>query len=188
MSRPIARDDELMTLETVLALPEEDEYRLELTRGQLVREPAPTSYHARIQVRLTVALSAYEEASQAGMAFTNAGFILPLASPTVRVPDLAFVRNERISAGGYPKTMWRIAPDLAIEILSPSNRPRDVQEKIVDYLEAGVRLIWIIDPATRTARIHRPDQDQVSLLEGEKLLGGDVLPGLTVPLEGLFRP
>ena len=89
---------------------------------------------------------------------------------------------------GYPAGLWRIAPDLAIEILSPSNRPADVQEKIVDYLEAGVRLIWILDPHARTAAVYQPRRDPFIVREGATLDGSDVLPGLSLPLADLFRP
>jgi len=84
--------------------------------------------------------------------------------------------------------MWRIAPDLVVEILSPSNRPHDGQEKIVDYLEAGVRMIWIVDPDARTATVYRPRHDPFILREGDTLDGGELLPGLAIPLGGLFRP
>lgn len=187
MSRPIRQDDELLTLEEFLALPEE-ESRLELSRGRLIREPPPATYHGRIQTRLAAALLAYEEATDRGIAIDGSAFILSVEGSTVRGPDLSFVVKERIPRDGYPSGLWRIAPDLAVEILSPSNRPRDIQEKIVDYLEFGVRMIWIVDPDARTATVYRPQQDPFIVRAHESLDGGAVLPGFTVPLERLFRP
>ena len=186
MGHPLT-DDDTLTLEEYLALPE-SEYRLELSRGRLIREPAPATFHGRIQVRLAIALGLYEERSNAGIAIDSAAFILSVEERTVRVPDLSFVLRDRIPREGYPSGLWRIAPDLTVEILSPANRPQDAQEKVVDYLEFGVRLIWIVDPEGRSATVYRPRTDPFIVREGESLDGGDVLPGLIIALEGLFRP
>jgi Uma2 family endonuclease len=129
----------------------------------------------------------YEDDSGAGGTLDNTAYILCEKPATVRIADLSFVRAERVPPGGYSRSIWRLAPDLAIEVLSPSNRASDVQETIVDYLEAGVPLIWIVDPERRTVTVHRSRTDPRSLREFDRLNGGNVLPGLSIPLDTIFR-
>jgi Uma2 family endonuclease len=85
----------------------------------------------------------------------------------------------------YDAGFWG-APDLAVEITSPSNRAPDVQEKVTDYLDAGVRLVWVVDPHTRTVTTHAPDATARILRQTDTLNGGDVLPGFRLPLAGFF--
>jgi len=103
----------------------------------------------------------------------------------VRAPDLAFVRRERLPEAiptGFPE----FAPDLVVEVLSPDDRPGEVLAKVGDWLDSGVRLVWVIDPARRIARVYRQDGSQASLGEDEQLDGEDVLVGFSCTLAAVL--
>jgi Uma2 family endonuclease len=118
----------------------------------------------------------------AGQIFAaETGFTLFRAPDTVRAPDIAFVRRERLP-DPVPAGYLELAPDLVVEVLSPNDRPGEVLAKIGDWLEAGARLVWVIDPERRRARIYRPDGSDASIQEDENLSGEDLLPGFTCRL------
>jgi len=103
---------------------------------------------------------------------------------TVRAPDAAFVRSGRPEAsyrGFYPG-----APDLAIEVLSPDDRPGYVREKVAEWLEAGARAVWVVDPRIRTVTVHQPRRKPKRLGEDDTLRGGAVLPGFELPVAAIF--
>ena len=189
MSRPVphsADDDRYLTLDEYLALPEEEGWRIELTRGRLVREPGPGFPHATVQALLVTALTNHARATGAGRIADNGSFILDAEPGTVRVPDIAFVVKDR-APRGYSAALPRLAPDLVVEILSPSNRAGDVQERLRDYFDAGVRLIWVVDPRRRTAAVYRRGASAELLGPAGILDGGDVLPGFRLPIADLFE-
>ena len=106
----------------------------------------------------------------------------------VRKPDVSLVRLERMSPEQKPQGHCRIAPDLAVEVISPNDFYSEVVEKVAEYLSAKVRLVWVIDPATKSARVHRWDGTVTEVKAAETLDGEDVLPGFRCPLNELFRP
>lgn len=187
MSAPGAMpEDRLLTVGEFERLPEPNDYRLELVRGRLVREPLPAPLHGRIAIKLGGRLDAFTERHGLGFVFDHTGFALYRDPDTVRGPDLSFVARDRVPSTRYEGTFWRIAPDLAVEILSPSNRRRQTLEKVNEYLDAGSRLVWVVDPKRRTVTVYRPGTDPVCIDVGGTLEGGDVLPGFSVPLVELF--
>lgn len=120
-----------------------------------------------------------------GYAFgADCGFVLFPDRDTVRAPDFAFVRRDRLPQ--IPDTFIRMPPDLAVEVLSPWDRIPDALAKTAMDLEAGVPLVWLIDPVKRTATVFRQDAAPLTIGEGDSLDGGDILPGFTLPLETLF--
>src|SRR5712691_8252597 len=140
----------LMTAEELLDVRIPDK-RVELVKGVLVvREPAGYT-HGRVTRSLTLRLGAHVERTGAGQLFAaETGFTLARGPDTVRAPDIAFVRRDRLpdpEPAGFPD----LAPDLVVEVLSPSDRPGEVLAKVADWLSAGVRLIWVIDPEHRAA-------------------------------------
>lgn len=178
----------LLTVEEYLALPDEPGYRSELVRGRVVREPRPAPLHGLLQARIAHRLVAYEEARGGrGAVLAESGFLLAADPPTLRGPDFAYVAAERIPAGGYDQSVWRFAPDLAVEVISPSNRWTEIQEKVSDYLAAGTRLVWVVDAIARTVTVYRQGGEARRLAEGDELSGADVLPGLRIPLAELFH-
>ena len=177
---------EILTIEEFEKLPEEDAYRVELVRGRLVREPRPAAMHGLLLARLASAIETFAREHGLGLTFADVGFVVAQDPPTVRGPDLAFVSAEAARREGLPRTFWRIAPDLAIEILSPSNTAAEIQEKVLEYLTVGSRQVWVVDPKTRSVTVYR-SASEIKILRGEDVLdGADVLPGFQLSLPELF--
>lgn len=166
----------LMTAEELLrtSIPNK---RTELVRGHLVvREPAGWR-HGEVTMNLAARLAHHVDLTGAGkIVAAETGFTLFRAPDTVRAPDIAFVRRERLpdpATRGFAE----LAPDLVVEVLSPDDRPGETLAKVGDWLEAGVRLVWVIDPERRLARVYRLDGTESVVSEREQLKGEDVLPG-----------
>lgn len=154
----------------------------ELVRGVLVvREPPFTSHGGRA-ARLTVRIGTFVEREGLGGVFAqDTGFQIERDPDTVRAPDVAFVARDRL-AQIREKGYAELAPDLAVEILSPGDRPGAVLDKVGQWLSAGSRLVWVIDPERRHARVYRADGTVTIVGPEEKLDGEDVLPGFRCPL------
>ena len=105
---------------------------------------------------------------------------------TVRAPDVSFVRAERIPSGGLAAGYWPGAPDLAVEVLSPSDRYPEVQRKVQEYLDAGTWLVWVVDPESRTATVFHPGGRSIFLDCDGVLDGGAVLPGFKLALNEVW--
>lgn len=112
----------------------------------------------------------------------------PHAPGRVRRPDASFIRTGRLPGERPPSGFVPIPPDLAVEVVSPNDLASDLNAKVSDYLQAGVRLIWIIDPGDRSIVIHRPDGSAARLGERDALSGEDVLPDFTCEVRSLFPP
>src|SRR3989454_4768110 len=143
----------LMTAEQLLQTTIPDK-RVELVRGVLVvREPAGYR-HGRVSMNLAFLLSKHIEGTEAGQVVSgDTGFKLASDPDTVRAPDVAFIGRERLpdpQTRGFPA----LGPDLVVEVLSPDNRPGETLAKVGDWLEGGVRLVWVIDPARRALRVY----------------------------------
>jgi len=176
---------ELMTADDLLRTLVPDK-RTELVRGVLVvREPAG-SRHGLVTMNLGTELAVHVKHTAAGGVYAaETGFKLATNPDTVRAPDIAFVTRERLpppSATGYPA----LAPDLAVEVLSPGDRPGEVLAKVADWLSAGTRLVWVLDPDRRLARIYGADGSKTLVTREGALDGEDVLPGFTCPLESIL--
>ena len=112
---------------------------------------------------------------------SDTGFLLERDPDLVRAPDVAYIAKERLQ--GIDETKYLpFAPDLAVEVVSPSDSFRDVEEKAAMWLAHGTRIVWVIEPELRKAFVYRPDTPREELSEHGELRGEDVLPGLTVPL------
>lgn len=151
--------------------------------------PATPSHGIQV-MRVTLPLAQFVEANGLGEVFgAETGFAIrhPDGSESVLAPDLAFIAVERLPSE-LPDTFWHIAPDLVVEVLSPNDHPRRVREKTRMWLEAGVRLVWNVNPSTRTVTVYRADGSTQTLGIGDKLSGEDVLPGFELPIEQIFRP
>lgn len=168
-------------------LPEEEPYRRELVRGRLVCEPPAGSLHGWIGATLTYRLRRHVGESGAGAVFgAETGFVLHEEPPTVRAPDAAFVALERIPAAGLPQGYFRGAPDLAVEIVASVNTPTEIADKVRDYLGAGTRVVWVVEPRSRTLTVHRPGLAPRTCAAEDIVDGGDVLPGLALRVGELF--
>jgi Uma2 family endonuclease len=163
--------------------------RRELVDGQ-IREMAPAGgVHGEVTARICRRMAEHVAGHGGGKVLVgDVGFVLglPHDPDRVRAPDVAFVTTARLPEGRLPEGFIRGAPDLAVEVLSPSDDPLDVQQKIRDYFDAGARLLWVIAPAARSATVYRADSSARLLREDEHLDGEDALPGLLIPLLELF--
>lgn len=121
-----------------------------------------------------------------GEIFGETGFVLARNPDTVRGPDLSFVHRERLATLDEARFVEG-APDLAIEILSPSNRPSLIRGKVADYLAAGCRLVWVVDPKRKSVTAYRGLLAPVLLGADDTLDGGDVLPGLRIHVAAIFE-
>lgn len=158
----------------------------ELVRGQLVVCEPPGALHGYVAVRLAARLVQHVEAKDLGAVFAaETGFKLFSDPDTVRAPDVAFVSNARLPhplPSGYPA----IAPDLAVEVLSPGDRPGEMLAKVADWLEAGSTLVWVTDPVRRVARAYRADGSDATITETGVLAGENVLPGFECALASIL--
>ena len=165
---------------------EEDGLRHELQAGWLLSEPRPFPRHGQIQVRVARALAEFVERHDLGVVLTDCGFLLSRNPDTVRGPDVAFVRRERYDPERAEREFFPGAPDLAVEILSPSNRPGEVHAKVADYLAAGSLLVWVLDPSRVGVEIYRSLLAPRRVGEDGVLAGEDVLPGFSVAVSVLL--
>ena len=125
-------------------------------------------------------------ARRLGAVMTCGGVKLAANPDTVREPDIAFVRQDRIPAAGVPEGFWPGAPDLAVEITSPGDRASEIRAKVSDYLARGVRLVWVVDPKKKTVTSHTPLSSPVTLGVDDVLGAADVVPGFTCPVRRIF--
>lgn len=185
MSRSHGDQERPITIAEYERMPEEDLYRVELVRGRLVRSPRPAPLHGALTIRIGRKLDEFVEHAGGGVVLADVGAILARDPDTVRGPDIAFYSTDRIPESGYSGGFWG-PPDLAVEILSPSNRSPDVTAKVADYVAAGVRLVWVLDPQARSVAVHRPGAPTRVLRSDGILEGEDVLPGFRLPLAAVL--
>lgn len=175
-----------MTADELFMIPEDD-FRYDLIRGELRRVSPAGSAHGAMVARLTIALGQYVESNDLGEVFgAETGFKLASNPDTVLGPDVSFVSKERIPGGGIPVAYWPGAPDLAVEVVSPGNTRREMEEKANAYLAAGAGLVWIINPKHRTVTVYRPDSETKKLTEADELDGEEVIPGFRYGIARLF--
>lgn len=173
----------LMTAEQLLALPDEPPARRDLVEGELWEMAAAGTKHGALGSRLDRIIGRYVEDHHLGEVFAaETGFTLARNPDTVLAPDVAFVRADRVPAQGIPDDFWEIAPDLAVEVVSPGDRSGKVAKKVALYLAHGVPLVWVVYPQRRTVVVHQPGAEPYTLHETDTLDGGAVLPGFVCPL------
>lgn len=175
-----------VTADELLRMPD-DGVRRELVRGE-VREMSPAGKrHGRIGARILSRLEAYADAKGLGEVYnSDTGFRLFADPDTVRQPDASFVTRERADAMGDIEGFLPGAPDLAVEVISPTDSYGEVDEKVSEYLESGCRMVVVVNPRRRTATVYRSRSDIAILTENDSLDGSDVVPGWILPLRDVF--
>jgi len=157
----------------------------ELIDGTLV-EKAMATYESTLALVLAHFLLGYLDANNLGTLAGEAG-LLKILPGQIRAPDVSFIRWERLPDRRSPKpSIYDVAPDLAVEILSKGNTTEEMSRKLRDYFQAGVRLVWYIEPETRTARAYTAEHEWTEIGSDGSLRGGEVLPGFELPLAQLF--
>lgn len=175
-----------MSIDEFELLPD-DGYRYELVDGELERMPPTGEVHGDIDRQFIWLLESFIRPRGIEKLFVETSFVLSSDRQTVRQPDIAFVLAERLELDRDRERSVRLAPDLVIEIVSPSDRRSAVVAKAHEYLGFGVRLIWVVDPPSRTITIFRLDGTIDVLGRDDMIDGEDVLPGFRAALRDVFR-
>ncbi|MBI4339076.1 MAG: Uma2 family endonuclease [Chloroflexi bacterium] len=165
---------------------EDNARRLELVHGELIDLPPTTLEHSHIALKIGAKILLFVEQHDLGTAGVGEpGFTLARNPDTVRAPDVVFVSKERL-----PKEPGRafleLAPDLVVEVVSPSNSAPYIQAKVEDWLSAGVRLVWVVYPDTRSVVVYNSQREAKVLTAQETLQGDPVLPGFSCKVSELF--
>jgi Uma2 family endonuclease len=175
-----------MTAEQLLAAPGLG--RCELIQGELIKMSPVGFEHGSIVTNVSLALGGFVKQHGLGrVAGSETGFRISRDPDTVRAPDVAFVRAQRVPpepVRGY----FEGAPDLAVEILSPHDRATDVLDKVHQWLRAGCQVVWVVDPEKRTVTVYEAPDRAMMLARGDELSGGELLPGLRLPVVEVFAP
>jgi Uma2 family endonuclease len=185
MIKSLPLEKRTWTEEELAALPNEG-YNHEVVDGRLVLSPKNNPEHGEICMRLSSALSMHVQRHKLGALWdSSTGFWM--SNGNCRAPDISFISKQRLAGlKRPPKRFFRGAPDLAIEILAPSNTSNEFQARLHDYFTSGTRVAWVIDPETRTAAVyHGMDHPQTLGLSGV-LQDEQYLPGFRFPVADLF--
>ncbi|HEX5164807.1 MAG TPA: Uma2 family endonuclease [Thermomicrobiales bacterium] len=178
----------LMTAEEFWTMPEVPGKQYELVNGELVEMPTASHYHNLIVFLIGKLVDAFASQHDLGYTFVDGvSFVLRRNPDDVRGPDVSFVATARVTSRDMLLKPWEGAPDLAVEIISPSDRATDIDEKIKAYLSAGTRLIWVVWPDTQSVTTYELGGAITDLRSTDTLGGGDVLPGFAVSVATLFE-
>jgi Uma2 family endonuclease len=176
----------LITAEEFARMPNlEDGSQQELLRGVIITMPPPKGRHGICCAKVARLVGNFVDAQHLGHVTCNdAGFISERNPDSVRGPDVAFWNSQRVSE--VPQGYFEVPPDLAVEVVSPSDSHSRVQEKLRHYLKHGVRLVWVVDPELRIATVYRSSDLGRTFEEADSLAGEDILPGFTCRVADLF--
>jgi Uma2 family endonuclease len=178
--------ERIYTADELYAMPS-DGSRYELVRGEL-RKMAPAGHvHGRITINFTTPLDRHVRTQRLGAVYAaETGFKLASEPDVVRAPDVAFVRRERVEAVGDVDGYWPGAPDLAVEVISPRDVYTEVEEKVFDWLEAGARMVVVLNPRKRAVTVYRSLNNIVVLTDADILDCDDIVPGFQLPVSDIF--
>jgi Uma2 family endonuclease len=172
------------TEEEVLSLPH-DSYSYEVVDGELVMSPKNNPQHGNMCVRISARILDHADKRKLGQVFdSNTGYWM--VNRNLRAPDVSFVSKARLPQRS-PKGFFEGAPDLVVEVLSPTNSRREMDDRLRDFFESGTKLAWIIDPEEQFAEVCHSPTDRKIVGPGGVLEGEDVLPGFKLPLSDLFQ-
>lgn len=176
---------ELLEPEDLLAMPDGDRY--ELIDG-VPREKPMGAESDEIALGVGSVLRQFVRTNRLGHVYgSQTGFqCFPKDAKLVRMPDTSFVAAGKLPGDKTPEGYIKVAPDIAIEVASPNEMYEEVEAKVADYRSAGVKLIWVVSPKSRTVVIRRLDGTCAELIESGTLSGEDVLPGFACPVAELF--
>ena len=156
----------------------------ELLEGEILTVPPPKFPHGSVAARLLRYLSPFVYDNQLGETTTDVGF--RLSASTLIAPDVCFISSKSYAQIGDVTDYIPFAPDLAVEVVSPSNSANEMESKVQAYLSAGGSLVWVIYPLLRKVVVHRADHSSYDVTVGQMLTGDDLLPGLQIPVADLF--
>ncbi|MFL6210801.1 MAG: Uma2 family endonuclease [Pyrinomonadaceae bacterium] len=177
---------QLMTADELLKLPR-GRFRYELIEGELKTMSPAGEEHGAVIMNLAAPLAMHVKANKLGTVFgAETGFKLASNPDTVLAPDIAFIRREQIEQTGLSKGFGTGSPDLAVEVLSPSDRDVKVKAKVAEWLANGARAVWVVSPKLRNVVIYRALTDVTVLTENDELDGAEVVPGFRCRVAEIF--
>jgi Uma2 family endonuclease len=182
----VAQQLSLLTAEEFFRLYSHKEGHYELVKGEVVEMAPPGGVHGGITSNIGYFFQAYNRQHHLGRVVVEAGFRLESQPDTVRGPDVAFILNERVPPGGLPRAFFVGAPDLAVEVVSPSDTAAELERKVHEYLNSGAQRVWVVYPDTRRVAVHQPDGMARWYSEEETLEDPELLPGLSLPIREIF--
>ncbi len=168
-----------MTLEEFL---ESDLEGYEYIKGELIPMVPTSVEHGYISVNLSSLLHLYVRENQLGRVLSETGFRV---GERVLIPDIAFISTDRIPID--PSKASPVPPDLAVEVVSPSDTLNRIQEKVFAYLEAGTQLVWVLEPRAKTVTVYRSETDIKILTRNDTLSGEEVVAGFSCQVAELFE-
>jgi len=174
----------LLTAEEFFALP--GSRHQELIYGEVIDVMPPGRKHGKLAFRIGKLLDRWVEKNPGGEIGVESGFIIKRDPDVVRSPDVYYVRPERLPEGDVAEGFWTIAPDLAIEVVSPNDTAGEVRAKVREYLAAGSAAVWVIYPNTREVIAHTPDGLAHTYGPGSTLEMPDLLPGFNLVINEVF--
>lgn len=179
-------DTRLLTAEEFARMPARDA-RTELVGGEVVTMSLAGHKHGRIALRIGARLLRFVEQHNLGEVYAaETGFITSREPDTVRAPDAAFVVAERV-AEQNAEGFFDGPPDLAVEVVSPTDRAPEVEQKVQDFLNAGSQQVWIVHPSTQTVTTYYANRSAAVLTLDDNIEGGSLLPGFSLPVAEIFR-
>jgi len=174
------------TAEQLLAMPD-DGYRYELVEGALHMMSPAGGRHGRITMRLGSMLEQHVRANGLGTVYAaETGFLISRNPDTVRAPDVAFVRKEKIDPIGDCDGYLPLVPDLSVEVISPNDSSTQVETKVRMWIESGTAMVLVVDPATRTMRVYRTKDSIDVLTDSDELDASAVVPGWKLAVGDCF--
>ena len=177
--------ERLYTAQDLAAMP--DDGRLhELVNGVIIEVSRPKLMHGVIAVRFSHFIAGFVIDNDLGLVTSENGYVLARNPDTVRGPDVAFISKQRLPVPDFDDYV-PMAPDLAIEVVSPNDTAREIATKVQEYLHAGTRLVWVVYPEDQLVYVHEPDGKAQVIDINKSLDGGDVLPGFTLSLRDVFK-
>jgi Uma2 family endonuclease len=175
-----------VTADELLAMPD-DGWRYELVKGELIRMSPTGQEHGELTLNLSSPLHYFVKRNKLGVVCAaETGFILNHNPDTVRAPDTAFISRERFDKIGRTWKYWDEAPDLAVEVLSPSDTVKHVKDMVSDWLKSGSKTVWVVNPKLRTVTVYNSSSDIRILTEKDRLTGGDTVPGFEISVAEIF--
>jgi Uma2 family endonuclease len=176
-----------LTADEFFDLPEPaDGAKRELVRGEVIVVSNPGLEHGEVQVNVAFQIKLYLKQNPVGRVFTESGVVTERNDDTVRGPDVSYYSKERLPLEKRVVKYNDQPPDLCVEVVSPSNTRRQLNDKLKEYFFAGVRAVWVVDPDDRSVTVYREPFEGRVLKEGATLDGGDVLPGFSCKVADLF--
>jgi Uma2 family endonuclease len=178
-----------MTAEELMELPHGEGFRYELIDGELQTMASPGAPHGRIGARIMAPLAHFVWDHGLGEVFAaETGFQITFNPDTVLAPDVSFITKERLEQIGDPKGYIPGAPDLVVEVLSPSDRPSKVKAKTARWFAGGAKQVWIADLKAGTVRVYRSPSDSITFSGSDDLEADDIFPGFRLSLDRIFGP